>query len=64
MVDYHQFSEQMRPVSEDILNSLKVKERRLSEKLHSQDKDRSCLQGLLEVQPVWFQLVQLLISAA
>lgn len=64
MVDYHLFSDQMRPVSEEILNALKLKERRLNQKVLAQDKDRPCLKGLLQVQPFWFQLVQLLISAA
>jgi len=64
MVDYHKFSNQMRPLSESILNSLKVKERLLNEKIVKEDRDNKSLQNFIEMQDMWFQLVQLLISAA
>ena len=64
MVDYQKFSNQMRPLSESILNSLKVKERLLNEKIVKEDRDNESLQNFIEMQDMWFQLVQLLISAA
>ena len=64
MVDYHKFSNQMRPLSESILNSLKVKERLLNEKIVKEDRDNESLRNFIEMQDMWFQLVQLLISAA
>lgn len=52
----------MRPLSEVILNTLKLKEAEVRTKVAEVDSQR--LQSFLERQEVWFSLVQLMISAA
>ena len=58
MVDYLAFSNQMRPLCEDILNSLKIKESQVSQRVNKDQADGAVrAQNFLEMQDVWFQLV-------